>query len=75
MKVTAFDEGHHISHGQVVHHSPSRRAISKRIQQVWEQDPTAHLYVFLGGTKRVTGAQLRELLARAATGDYLNARW
>ena len=75
MKVTGLDEQHHITHGQVLHHSPSRKEISRYVRRSRRQDPHAHLYIFPGGTRTVSGEQLREMLAKAAKEDYMNARW
>jgi hypothetical protein len=42
---------------------------------VYQEDPEAHLYVFVGGTRWVSGDELREILARAEDADYVNVRW
>ena len=75
MKVTGSDENGHITEGAVLCHSPSRKKISQRLQQAREQDPSMHVYIFPGGTRRVPGDQLREIIANAARAEYVNARW
>ena len=75
MKVTGWDEKYHIAEGEVLCHSPSRKQISRYLQQAREQDPSMHVYIFPGGTRRVPGHQLREIIANAAGAEYINARW
>jgi len=76
LRVTGEDAETNLAIGEVVKHSPDRRDISRAVRRLHQQDPTAHLYVFLGGTRRLVGDELRAALAEgAAKHPYVNARW
>jgi hypothetical protein len=75
MRITAYDERHQITHGQVLFHSPSRKAISKQMLRAHQEDPSVCLYVFPSGTRRVTVEEWRECIKRAMTEEYVNVRW
>jgi hypothetical protein len=79
LKVTAWDERHYISQGEVLEHSTNRKQITRTVRRVHKQDPTAHLCVFPGGMETGSGEELYEALkrgiARAAQEDYVNVNW
>jgi hypothetical protein len=75
MKITAFDENHDMKEGVVVCHSRSRARISKYVEKVHDENPTALTFVFLAGAMHLTPDEMRELMDAAARGEYINARW
>jgi hypothetical protein len=75
LRVTGTDEETNLAVGEVVKHSLDRRDISRAVRRLHQQDPAAHLYVFVGGTRRLVGDELRAALAEGAKGPYVNARW
>ena len=76
LKVTNWDENGAISHGQVLKASKSRAAISRAAARAHQEDPEVHLYLFTGGTRKVTGDELREALRKAAEAEeYVNVNW
>lgn len=75
LKVTELDEHGSINRAQILKHSKSRAAISLALAKAHDADPICHLSVFLGGTRKVSGKELRENLRRVAAEGYVNARW
>jgi hypothetical protein len=75
MRIAEYDEQLRTHRGYVLWHSPSRKAISQQVKRAHEEDPKVHVAVILGGTRRVTAEELSASLARAATEEYVNARW
>jgi hypothetical protein len=76
LRITNRDEGGAISHGEVLRHSKSRAAISRAVARAHEEDPKCQLYLFVGGTRKVTGDELREALRKAADEEeYVNVNW
>src|SRR5581483_3416784 len=75
MRVTGYDQEHNISEGEVLCHSPSRAQISRCVQRVRRQDRSVLLYIFLGGTRRLHGDELRTFLENISGRSYVNARW
>ena len=75
LKVTRIDDQGVITHGQVIAHNPRRDKISKSLKRLWQDDPEARAYIFLGGTRRVSGDEFRSLIAEAGEREYVNARW
>jgi hypothetical protein len=60
MRVTGLDEQERVPKGHVVHHSKSRREISQRIRQLYAEDPSVHVLVTLGGTRKLRPDDFRE---------------
>ena len=75
LRVLELNEYGDILRAEVLEHNRSRAAISRAVKKADRADPTCHLSVFLGGTRRVSGDELREVLARVAKEEYVNARW
>ena len=75
LKITRVSEEGITTHGRVVEHSPSRKRISKTLARFWEREPDAHVVIFVGGTRRVSGDEFRKAIAEAAERDHVNARW
>lgn len=75
MRVTGRDEQDKLWMGEVLHHSKSRKEISQHVKQMHKQDPSVHLLVTLGGTRRVTIEEFRQGLITEAKDKYINARW
>jgi hypothetical protein len=75
LRVTTVDKDEGITHGVVLGHSRS----IKRMCQAWaradKEDPSAHLYIFVGGERRVTGDDARRLIKEAAERYDVNVRW
>ena len=66
LKVTDVDEEGVISAGQVIDHTVHRGKLNKAVKRAHEQDPDAHICIFLGGTRRASGEDLRRALAEFA---------
>jgi hypothetical protein len=75
LRVVELDEDGDIVLAEILKHSKSRAAISRSVGEAHDADPMCHLSVFLGGTRRVSGNELREALSRVAEDEYVNARW
>lgn len=75
LHVTQQDEHLGITHGRVLYHGKSGAGLARASQKADKADPHCHLYLFIGGTRRASGDELREALARAAKEEYVNARW
>ena len=75
LNITRVSEEGITTHGRVIEHSRSRKRISKTLGRFWEREPDAHVVIFVGGTRRVSGDEFRKAMAEAAERDYVNARW
>jgi hypothetical protein len=75
LKITRVSEEGVTTHGRVIDHSRSRKRISKTLARFWEGEPDAHVVIYVGGTRHVTGDEFRKAIAEAAERDYVNARW
>ena len=75
LKATELDERQRIIRGQVLSHSRSTRKFRDGLERVRHEQPLAPIYIFVGGERRLTGPEAREVIARAAKEDYVNARW
>jgi hypothetical protein len=75
LKVTELDDLHRALRGEVVGHSRSIKRMCKAWARARDADPEARLYVLFGGERHVYGDEARLLMAEAARGPYVNARW
>lgn len=74
LRVTDTDDEGVITRGEVLHHSPRRGSLNKSVKRLHAQDPDAHVYIFLGGTRHGSGDDLRRALAQVAERDAVDAR-
>lgn len=76
LKVTRLDDEGAISHGEVLTHSPHRGKLNKVVKQALQGDPAAHVCIYFGGLRRVSGDEFRRLMEQAMESDtYVHARW
>lgn len=75
LKVTRIDDEGVITHGEVLAHTRQRGRLTKVIARLHKEEPAAHVYIFLGGTRHVSGDEFRQAIEEAARRDYVNARW
>jgi hypothetical protein len=74
MRVTGLDERQRIFKGEILHHSKSRREISRHIKQLHRRDPTAHVLVTLGGTRKLEPDDFRQVTPASPPSKIVNAR-
>jgi len=75
LNVARTDERDRVTHGYVLAHTRSRKQVSKVIKRVDQEDPTAHLYIFVGGTRVLSLEEWQRRLAELADKPYVNAHW
>jgi hypothetical protein len=75
LKVARTDERDRVTHGYVLAHTRSRKQVSKGVKRVEQEDPAAHLYIFVGGTRVLSLEEWRTRLAELPDKPYVNAHW
>lgn len=75
LRVTEVDTEGHITHGKVLVHSKTGAGLARASKKAHREDPNCHLSLFIGGTRRITGDELREAMEKASKEEYVNARW
>lgn len=73
LKVTDIDERGVITHGVVVDHSRHRGKLNRAVKRLHRQEPDAHIFIFLGGTRFGAGDELRRALSEIAERDDIDA--
>ena len=73
LKVTGKDDRGVITHGEVIDHTPHRAKLNRAVKRFHDEEPDAHIFIFLGGSVFGDGAKLREALRRYSERDDIDA--
>ena len=74
LKVTKIDDQGLITHGEVLDHSRHRAKLNRAVKRLHTEEPDAHIFIFLGGTRFGAGDELRRALSEIAEHDEIDAR-